>query len=180
MSTLSVIKRYALALYEVAEEKGELAAVSSDILFVNKLVRESDEIRSFVARKELSNQAMDTFAQTALYPHLSPLTADFIRTVVRNRRLAILPYLHEAFTDLQDVKQGRVKVVFETAQEPEHELVESVKQKLSERLAKDPVVEVVHEPKLLKGFRLIWENRLIDMSLAGRVRALRKIMKRSS
>ena len=173
MSGRLVTKRYAQALYEVAEEKGVMADVEADIAFIDTLMS-NREIRNFCLKSSSSDNARREFAKIALYPHLtSELTKSFVRTVIENGREALFPFLNEAFQEISDAKEGIVTVIAEFAEKADKKLTDEIKTKMEKRLGCGIKIKEEINTDIIKGFRLMWNGRLIDDSVAGKVRKLR-------
>jgi F-type H+-transporting ATPase subunit delta len=178
MNGTRVAKRYAKALHEAAESAGDLEAVAKDVRFVAALM-ELREIRAFCSRPSLSRDAARKFAETALFPGIrSEKTLNFVKTVLANGRLAVLPLLSEAFEEILVAKSGVVAVEAVFASEPDAELLKEIATKMRTRVGGEVKVRTRLDGRLIKGFRLLWNSRLIDRSVAGGVRDMRLALKR--
>ena len=170
---IKVVKRYALALYEVARSADCLDEVKKDVDFIDSLMA-SSEIRKFCLRESISPKDQMEFAKLAIIPYLDTVIGtNFIRTVVKNGRLAILPLLNEAFVEISNKQKGITVLDAEFANDPDQSLIEKIKERFDQKIPGQIRLEVKINPELIKGFRLIWNNRLIDNSIAGRLRQLR-------
>ena len=177
MNGIRVAKRYAKALLEAAEATGGLDAVVEDVKFIAS-VMSVDEIRAFCVKPSLSREAARKFADTALAPGLkSDVSKRFVDAVLENDRLALLPLFGEAFEDEVDARNGVVKVDAVFASSPDSVLLDGLKTKMSERTKGDVRLESRVDERLIKGFRLIWNNRLLDRSVAGGIRGMRLALK---
>ena len=177
MSGMMVTKRYALALYEVAESADKLDEVRKDIQFIASLMKEQ-QIRDFCRRTSSTPESRTEFMKIAILPYISSeLTANFIKTVVKNSREDLLPLLPEAFREISDKKNGIVTVQADFAAEPDPGIVEKIKNKMHKRLGCEVRISTAVRPEIIKGFRIIWQNMLVDCSIAGRVRQMRQILR---
>jgi len=91
-------ERYALALYELADEAKTLDQVADDLRGLRALVAESADlrrlIRSPVLGREQQGKAVAALAERA---GLNPLTRNFLGLLARNRRLFALPEMIGSF-----------------------------------------------------------------------------------
>jgi F-type H+-transporting ATPase subunit delta len=178
MDGTRVAKRYAKALFEAAEASGEADAVAEDARYLESLMA-VPEIRSFCLRPSVSRDAARKFAETALLPNArSKAFRNLVEVVLENGRLAVLPLLGGAFGEVADASAGitRVEAVF--ASEPDKELLKALEEKARKLAEGDIRLETKVDGRLIKGFRLLWNNRLVDRSVAGSVRGMRLALKR--
>jgi len=178
MSGRRVVKRYAKALYEVAEESGELDSVNSDIKVIADLMSEP-AIRGFCLRASSTAESRSQFLKIAFSPFItSSVMKNFINTVEENNREALLPYLPESYHEVLNERNNVINVVAEFASEPHEKLLSVLEEKLKKRLNSNIELIVRQNKNLLQGFRIIWQNNLLDRSAAGKLRELRKILLR--
>ena len=100
-------RRYAGALFELAEEHNQLDAVAADLRAVKDLAHSSHEFHILagnpnIGRNELI-KAMQDVAQTARF---GKLTANFLALVAQNRRLNVLAAMCDAFLTTLAEKRG--------------------------------------------------------------------------
>jgi len=172
-----VTKRYALALYEVANSAEKLDEVRKDIRFIASLMKEK-QIRNFCIRTSTTPESRAEFIKTAFLPYLkSEITGNFMKTIVKNSREALLPFLPEAFREISDEKNGIITILADFAAEPDPEIVKEIKNRMHKKLGCEVRITTGIRPEIIKGFRVIWKNRLIDSSIAGGVRQMRQILR---
>ena len=173
MSGRAVVLRYAKALYEVASEKRLIGTVAEDLLTIKEIMGQAGAIRAYCLKLHANRAREMLFVDTAFIPYVSPTTGAMLKIAVRNGRLAALPYLAEAFQQIRDAASGTTEVIFESARVTEENQQRVVKAKMEARLGQKIRLNSVVAPGLLGGFRILWNNRLIDMSAAGRLKRLR-------
>jgi len=173
VSVPQVARRYARALYEAAIESGELSAVEKDMTVLSRLFAELPEVPAWCRQDAGHAASAGAFVRTAFLPYVGGLTGRTLVLAAQHNRLAVLPLLPRAFEAAADAGRGTVRVRLEAAQPPDAELVSLVAAGVSARTGKLAVVEPLTAPELVAGFRLFWNDRLIDRSALGRLRALR-------
>lgn len=175
MNGQNLTKRYARALYEVSESEGD-TNVAKDVAYISGLM-ENREIRNFCIKDTFSAKSRREFAEIAIFPGMkSKLSGNFVNTVLKNDRIGIFPFLAEAFREIDDEYKGVTTVFAEFANTPEADIVKQIVKKMESKIVRQIRVEMSIKPELLKGFRVIWNNRLIDNSFVGRLRSLRKVL----
>ena len=178
MSGIRVAKRYAKALSEAAEAAGALSAVVEDVSLISSLM-EIEGIRTFCFRPSVSKEAAREFVETALTPNMkSAVTKRFLDAVLDNARLGLLPLLGDAFGEVMDAKNGIVRVEAVFASPPDDRLLKDLEAKVERRVGGSVRLEPSVDGRLIKGFKLLWNNRLLDRSVAGGIRGMRLALKR--
>jgi F-type H+-transporting ATPase subunit delta len=168
-----VARRYARALYEAAESRGELESAATDMEAVERIMTEVPGVRGYCLEPHAGRAEELRFVETALLPYLEAMAAEMVRTAVRNGRIAALPFIPEAFREIRERASGTVRVLLETAHEPGPELLRRIGRRMEERLGRPVSVESAVDAGLLAGIRVSWDHRVIDLSAAGRLRGLR-------
>ena len=179
MSGRLVVKRYARALYEAAEESAVLDDVVSDIEFMDGLMEE-EQIRGYCLRGNLSRENIREFTDTAFKPYISGLSFRLLESLCDNGRLSALPFLPEAFRDQADHASGTAVLTIETAEELSPDLADEITKRISKRAGVSIRSEIKLNRALSGGISLTWLNRNIDMSLRGRLRKMRTLLKQQS
>ena len=173
MSGRYVAMRYARALYEAAFEAGAVEEAAADLEVIERLFTEAPEIRRYCLEPRKNGPAEAAFVETAFLPYVGNLTSSLVRLTVKLNRMAALPFLPEAYRRIREERADVVKVELETSREPDPELLGLVERKMAERIGGKIILSWRVLPELLGGLRILWRNRSVDLSAAGRIRHLR-------
>jgi F-type H+-transporting ATPase subunit delta len=112
----TLARRYVDALYDLAEQQGQIDSVVSDLRGLRRIWNESDDWRSASVDPRLPNEALSAIAaQIARICELSPLTTKFMAVVAQHRRMSILPALIMGFLDLVATRRGEFRADIRTA-----------------------------------------------------------------
>lgn len=163
---MSAANRYALALFQLAEQAGKL-------LDFAKPVAELLAVLPSVATT-LHNPRLTPAQRTALATALAAavqaptLLANTLQVLAANRRLALLPDVLTHLQSLLDAAQGTSRVRVESATE----LTEAQRVKLATLLTtlagtKQVVLQDTVQPRLLGGFRAFVNGQVWDASVQG-------------
>ena len=168
-------KRYATALFEAAEEKGATEAVASDLARVAHALRD-DQARAQI----LDPRTPRTERRAALERIVGgghELSRNLIGVLVRRRREAILPELHDVFTALVRASRGEVEGTVESAVPVGDAELRQLEAAASATFGKKVSLSVEVEPELIGGVRVRVGNTLFDGSVATALEDLeRKLM----
>ena len=177
MSGMMVVKRYARALFEAARDMGVLEEVRSDMEFITSLMEETPEIRRYCLTPHTNRQKEQTFARTAFLPYVSKTTGRMLEILCENGRIQALPFLPEAFQEIEDRDAGITPLLIESVQELSPDILKRIEENMRQRINGNIRSRLSITPSLLGGVRLTWNNRALDMSLRGRLRKMKTLLK---
>jgi len=172
----AVAFRYARALLESAEALNRQEEVRRDLEILEEIFTGAPPVREYCLTRRVSRRGEPEFVRTAFLPYLGPLTGRLVTAAVENGRLAALPLLPEAFRQLEDEKTGRIRMVLQTAGPADGALEKTVRERMELRTGKPVLISRETVPELRGGVRILWKNRMLDLSLAGRLRKFRALL----
>jgi len=171
-------RRYATALYDLAQEKKAVEAVAGDLSALREAIDAHPEFRVMATHPRLPTSAIFTAIKNLVSSvKMHEVTSSFLLLVARNRRLAQLGLMIEAFlADLAN-KRGEYTARVVVAKL----LTKAQEKKLSEQLGKmvnGSVKLVVEEDEtLIGGLVVTLDSRLIDASIKGKLARLERQLK---
>ncbi len=170
--------RYAIALFDLANERGALAAVESSLAKLDDAMAQSSDLKTLVANPMLSRdqtaRAMNAVAGTL---GLDSLTRDFLGVVSANRRLAELPAMVRAVKLLAADQRGEVDAEVVSARPLSGDQVAALKAKLKTRVGRDVTLTQKTDPEILGGLIVKIGSQMIDSSIRTRLNTLALAMK---
>ena len=178
-STISgVAGRYAGSLHELAAETGAVAAVEKDLSELEAMISSSADMRRLIESPVFSaDDQFKAISSLAARARFSPLTANFLKVVARNRRLFAVPGMIRAFRETAARARGEVTAEVTSA----HALTPAQETELKSTLkgvaGKDVAVSVTVDPSLLGGMIVKIGSRQIDTSLRTKLNSLKIALK---
>jgi F-type H+-transporting ATPase subunit delta len=171
-------RRYASALYELAAKDGKLDLVADELRALQKLSVDSEDFRTVLTCPLFSRgQTAVIMKQLAEAGHLDVLVSKFLALLARNRRLALLPPIADAFAALLAEARHEYRVSVSVARPlafaQEQGLVGALQKIFGGKVFLDQQVE----PSLLGGLIVKFGSRQIDASLRGKLARLEKQLK---
>jgi F-type H+-transporting ATPase subunit delta len=174
----SLSGRYALALFELADEQKKLEAVGRDLAAVRQALGESDAFRALttspLVRRE---EAVKAVAATAGAMKLDGITANFLGVLAKNRRLAQLPAVIRAFNLLSARHRGEITAEVTSAHPLDAGQVDAIRQNLRTRMGRDIAVDLAVDPSILGGLVVKIGSQMIDGSIRTKLNNLAQVMK---
>jgi len=176
MNTAIVARRYAQALYEIAIEHNVMGQVKEDMRAISIVLEGAPEIRRYCFRINLNRGDEKEFINIAFIPYVGSFTRQLLEILVRNRRLSSLPFLPVAFDGILDEKAGVVTVDIESAHQLTESIISGIREKMKRRIGKEINIRRRILPELLGGFRILWRNKIVDFTVRGRLKELRRLV----
>lgn len=173
-----IAERYALALYELADEAKSLDAVADDLSSLKSLVAESADLRKLIA-SPLIDRDQKASAITAILEKggANDLTRRFIGLAARNNRLFALPAMIDAYLAELARRRGEITAEVTSARPLKDDQLQALTDRLREKLGSKIAVEAKVDPSLIGGLIVRVGSRMIDASLKSKLQRLQYAMK---
>ncbi len=171
-------RRYASALFELAQDKGELADVHKDFQAFAELPKQSKDLGILLASPAFSaEQKMAGLAEVMKKAGVSGLLANFVGVMARNGRADDILGAQVAFDELYAKQRGVKRAVVRTAKEmsgAERQRIESI---LAKAVGGEVELSSEVDPSLIGGIQLRIGSKLVDASLAAKLDRMNTAMK---
>lgn len=178
MVNVSVARRYAKALLEVAAEAGSLDRVAEQLNGFGRTMQQSPELTDI-----LTNPAYTRSQQTAVMDSvikslggLEPAVANLLRLLVERHRMSYLPDISRLFGDMADARSGRVRGKVISAVKLPDETVRRLEQSLAKLTQRNVVLDPKVDPSILGGVSAQVGSVLFDGSLRSQLEDLRRTL----
>lgn len=173
-----VAGRYAIALFELAEEQNKLDEVAADVATIRALLAESADLRRLVASpvigRDDQGQAIVAVLEKA---GVSELTRNFVGVVARNRRLFVLDSMCVGFRELLASRRGEITAEIMTAAPLTDAQRDSLEQELRAALGSKVTLDPRVDASLLGGMIVKVGSRMVDSSLRTKLQRLELSLK---
>jgi F-type H+-transporting ATPase subunit delta len=165
-------RRYARAIFELAREEGEVDA------WAQRLVRVRDvlvhpEARAMLTNPSIAAQRRQEAAATLLGDRAGPEGVNLAKLLVGAGRVADVDGIIEEYGRLADEEAGRVRATATTAVPLDGADAGRLVTALSDKLGREVRLDARVDPAILGGLVLQIGDRVIDASVATRLRQLR-------
>lgn len=167
-------KRYAQALFDLAEEMKILDKVERDMHMIGKVMHENRELRHMMAHAVLDGYKKIKILDRLFQDRVQPLTMRFLRLITRKGREEHLVAICDAFEDIFKDHMNIMEVTLTTAYQAERPVIDAILAKLSKITEKTLDVTEVVDESLIGGFRLDFEDYQYDDSVKVQLKRLGK------
>ncbi|MEP0315868.1 ATP synthase F1 subunit delta [Hyphomonas sp.] len=171
-------RRYASALFDLAQDKGELAEVHKDFQAFAKLPQQSKDLTTLLSSPAFSaDEKVAGLSEVMKKAGFSGLLANFVGVMARNGRSQDILGAQVVFDELYAKQRGVKRAVVRTAKEmsgAERQRIESI---LAKAVGGEVELSSEVDPSLIGGIQLRIGSQLVDASLAAKLDRMNTAMK---
>ena len=172
--------RYAKALFDLASEERQVAAVEADLKSLKTALRESHDLRVLVGSPAFSAEDKGKgLVSIAVKAKFNMTTIKFLGLLASNGRASLLASIITSFEALSAKARGAVSAEVTTAVALSPAQAKGVAAALRQALGKDPEIETRIDPAILGGIKVQVGSRLFDASLKSKLDSLKFALKRA-
>ncbi len=165
MKSHRAAKAYAKALFELAQEQRQLAAVYSDMKSIALLVHNSNEFAQFLRNPVIPFQKQIEILIDILKNKISSMTFTFVLFLTEKSRLSELVWVWEAFERLYLQTENILTVTVSSVCPLRSDQVQTICEKLQKYFEKDVQAVMAIDPDLLGGFKVQVGDLIYDYSI---------------
>lgn len=167
-------KKYAEALFEVAEKNDATNSVMDDVALVSDTFYENSELCNFLLNPIIKLEDKKDAIKQIFEGKVSEIVMNFLYLLADNSRFDTIYEIKVAFADLIKKKENKITVSAVTAVEMKGFLKEKLKQKLEEKLSKQVEIEYSIDPEIVGGLVVEIEGKTIDNSVVTKLKNIKK------
>lgn len=167
---------YASSLFELAEEAGgraKIEEVNDELEQIIELARTDRKFGEFLHSPIIDVNARQEALRAVFNDRVTDLTLRFLLVLNRKGRLSKIEDIAASYDHLMQDSFGRVEVDVFTAGPLGDEARSEIKRMVQAALGKEPVLHSYTDPKMIGGIKLRVGDRLIDGSVASKLRRLK-------
>lgn len=171
MDTGLIARRYARALADYADSKGEMKRAAEEASALADAYKRIGELREVLASPVVDAETKLDVVRKAFGHELSASIEGFLRLVIRHHREKWLCFMLPAFVGIYKQRCGIVDMTLTTAAEVDDDFVNQLSARVGvETHSREVRVHRLVDPSLIGGFRFRIDDRLLDASIATQLR----------
>lgn len=172
MSHAAIAERYARAIFELADEAGQVAPMSAAILSFAETYRSSPELQGVLAHGADEANRDAILKEVGARLGMPQMALNAVRLIASRRRLVALEDIAKMLTRFADEKAGIIRATVTSAKPLPEDYYQSLSRELEQRTKRKVVLERREDPSLLAGVVTRIGDHTIDGSVRGRLAAL--------
>jgi F-type H+-transporting ATPase subunit delta len=175
MSDSAVAERYARAIFELAVEAGQTAALTQQFASFAAVYTQSSDLRAVLGNPLVEPGQRDAVLKDiASRLGLSELASNAVRYVAQRRRMSALPDIARRLGSLSDEKAGVLRASVTSAGQLSESYYEKLKAELESLTGRKLVLERKQDPTLIAGVVTRIGDNIIDGSVRGKLDQLER------
>ena len=173
-----VARRYAEALYDLAEGQKKVNDVEKDIEKIEKTLEESNELKDFVKSPIFSMEdKQNAFKKIMKKIKITELSAKFIHTIIANRRSMVMNEIIIAFKAKLASMRGETVAQITSAHKLSDKQIEKLQKTLKSVIGKDVILQISNDNSLQGGMIVKIGSKQIDTSIKTKLNSLQLTLK---
>ncbi len=169
-------KRYALALYQLAEEKGKVEEYLEELRKILQLVKNEPKLLEIIEHPEVSTLAKEKIFTNIFKANVSEDVFSFLVLLIKKGRISQLEGNCREFENIYLEKNNtviaKVKTVVDLNEEEKKALVEKLEKKFNKKV----LIKLEIDPSIIGGVYVNVNNEVIDGTIRSKLSEMRKIM----
>jgi F-type H+-transporting ATPase subunit delta len=180
MVNVSIARRYARALLDVAAEANRTDAVADQLAAFVKVLEQSSELSDVLHNPAYTRGERHQVVESLIkmMGSVEPTLANTLRLLVDRNRLIYLPDIARVYRDMADARAGRVRGHVTSATKLTPDALEMLRKNLQQITQRDVILEPREDPKLLGGVSAQVGSVLFDGSVRTQLEQMRRALKR--
>jgi len=175
VSSETVARRYASALADVVSERNEAQLVQAELAAWAKMILENNAlVEAFSNPTVAYEQKRNLLNELITRTKVRPTTTNFLRTLLKNQRLAELPRVNDKLAQILDERAGIVSAEIISARPVADNARELLEEKLREITGKKARLTFATDESLLGGIITRIGSTIYDGSVRNQLSRLRE------
>ena len=177
MSVHTIARRYAAALADVVLDRGEAKEIQQELQKWSELILTNANLQE-VFRNPTIPLDKKRAVLKQLIEHTQPqqTTANFLKTLLHNQRLAELPEINRKFAEILDQRAGMVAATVTTARPVPDEIQARLSEKLVAVTQKKVRLSFEQDPELIGGLVTRIGSTIYDGSIRSQLQQIKERM----
>lgn len=172
-------RRYALALYEIIERKGNIDKYIQELKDVNKLLEDNEELKEVIKHPQISIKEKKKTFTSIFKGKIDEELLSFLLILIDKDRILFLKekivQLEKIYLERKNTIKGIVKTTVPLTDEERNTLVA----KLEKKYNKIIILEEIIDPTILGGIYLRIGNDVIDGTVKSKLDRMKQLITRT-
>ncbi len=178
MITSGIAKRYAQALFDIAEEENKYQAYYNELKQFSAIIRENGNLHDFFANPVFDrHEKKAVIGEVLKKTGISATTSNFLKLLVDKGRIAHIQEIEEYYEELMDSVLKKARVQVKTAFPLKPDAAADLKKKLEGITGKEVEMMVEEDRSLIGGMVVKIGDTLYDGSIKSQLNNIRELLR---
>ena len=165
MAEISTIARpYATAVFNFANESKSLSSWSDTLVLLSAVIQD-EHIKSIIEDSKVLDSDREDLILNICKGKLDENGSNFVKLLVENKRLLILPEISQFFEELKADAEGSIEAEIIMAEKPNQKTVDDLLKSLEKKFNKKIEGKVVIYKNIIGGTKIVVGDSVIDASV---------------
>tara|TARA_B100000579_G_C22706158_1_gene792221 strand:- start:82 stop:639 length:558 start_codon:yes stop_codon:yes gene_type:complete len=170
-------ERYALALFELANESSEVEVVEKNILLFLEICEKNIEFSNF-----LKNPTHQLEIQSKVFFEISKIMKfnkkfnNFLQLIIKKRRIYFLEHILKKFIKLSSKSKGKIEAILVSSKDLAENEKENINNEISKAIKSNIDFTYKVDKSLISGVKIQVGSLLIDTSVSNRLKKIKQSM----
>ncbi len=174
MLNLQLARKYAMAVFEIAQDEDKLVAYGEELRLVSQVTSSHMELRGFLANPQIQPKAKKELLTKLFQDELSKTVFNFLMLLVDKRREVLIEAIEHEYAMLSNKARGIVLADVTSALPMTDSQSARLQAKLAEITEKSIQLRLHVDEKILGGVIVKMGDKRIDGSVVGRMQSLKE------
>ena len=178
---LSVTERlagkYALAIFEIAQEKNMLEEIQTQLTAIKELFAENLELNSLVNNLLVPKEPKIEIIKQVFGQQIDTVLLRFLVVLLEKNRISLFEKIHRAYVNLLNEQNNIAEIKVTTARNLSETEYAEVSEKIGKLLNKKIILIKHINPEIMGGIIIQMGDKLIDGSIARQLKNMEKSLK---
>jgi F-type H+-transporting ATPase subunit delta len=165
MPSRSIPRKYAEALFHLAEETDGIDAVRGDLESLAEVLRKTPVLKSFIESPDVAEAEKTTFFESTIRGKVKNATWEFLQLLLRRKRTALLPEIFSEYLQIDEERKGIQKVMVVSAVPLDKSEEMLLTSRLHALTGKTILIDTQVDPSILGGVVVYLGGKVIDGSV---------------
>ncbi|MCB6182585.1 F0F1 ATP synthase subunit delta [Leeia sp. TBRC 13508] len=168
---VTVARPYAEAAFKLSNELGQLAAWD-DALRLLVAVVQNEQVADVIGNPNISGSQVESLLLDIVSDKVSSEVKNFVRVLVENKRLVLLPEISRQFAELKLKAENSIDASIVSAFPLTDAQLGELTAQLVKRFDRQIRAQVTVDPELLGGVKITVGDVVVDASVRGKLQAM--------
>lgn len=174
MSNSTAGKRYAIALFELAQQKNELQSVENDLRELKVVWNGNKDVKTLFTSPKLSLAKKKELIRE-IFTNANPIVVNTLLVLIDKKRLDEVSNIISEFMALSNDAQGIADAKVYTTRELTEQERANVSTQFAKNVGKQSLrIQNIVDPSIIGGMRVQIGNRIYDSSLSTKLDRLKR------
>ncbi len=170
-------ERYALALFELANENSEIKTIEKNIKELLSIYDTNEELENFIKNPthSITNQ-LEVMQNISKIMNFSTILNNFLLVLVTKRRIFFLKKIIKSFLKLSSKKKGELKASLISPKDLSENDLNNISLELSKSIGSPISFDHIVDKDLIGGVKIQIGSLMIDTSIKNKLKKYEKLM----